>query len=137
MVFYVYWPNSFQILWLKWRWLHWWKGKLESYKRISYLLVPNLQKHKKWISLFANFLWLWKEYNQEFEDGNIQPSFGIEEFDIRGMMKGSNRIGQPDGKLDYDEFQNSIRKIPGIYEKFPGMSQFMSDFVDMFCNGTN
>ena len=52
-------------------------------------------------------------------------------------MKGSNRIGQPDGKLDYDEFQNSIRKIPGIYEKFPGMSQFMSDFVDMFCNGTN
>ena len=96
-----------------------------------------IRKHKKWISLFANFLWLWKEYNQEFEDGNIQPSFGIEEFDIRGMMKGSNRIGQPDGKLDYDEFQNSIRKIPGIYEKFPGMSQFMSDFVDMFCDGTN
>ena len=84
-----------------------------------------------------NFLSVQKEYNQEFDDRNIQPSFGLEEFDIRGMMKGSNGIDQPDGKLDYDEFQNSVRKIPGIYEKFPGMSQFMSDFLDMFCNGAN
>ena len=87
--------------------------------------------------IIVNFLSLLKEFNQEFEDRNIQPSFGIEEFDIRGMMERPNGIGQPDGKLDYDEFQNSIRKIPGIYEKFPGMSQFMSDFVDMFCNETN
>ena len=78
-----------------------------------------------------------QEYNQEFEDRNMQPAFGLEKFDVRGMIQGSNGINGPDGKLDYYEFSSSIRKIPGIYEKFPGMSQFMSDFLDMFCTEEN
>ena len=79
-----------------------------------------------------------QEFNQEFENRNIVPAFGIEEFDVHGMTIGSlDGINEPDEKLDYDEFLTSVRKIPGIYEKFPGISEFMSSFLDMFCNENN
>jgi len=79
-----------------------------------------------------------KEFNQEFENRNIVPAFGIEEFDVHGMTIGSlDGINEPDEKLDYDEFLTSVRKIPGIYEKFPGISEFMSSFLDIFCNENN
>ena len=71
----------------------------------------------------------------------MKPPFELDEFDglasVRGVIRSSNGINDKDGKLDYDEFINSIRKIPGIYGKFPGMSKFMSNFLDMFCNEDN
>ena len=53
----------------------------------------------------------------------------MEQLDVRG----DGTDNRPDGKLDYDEFISSARKIPGIHEKFPGISEFMSSFLDMFC----
>ena len=49
-------------------------------------------------------------------------------------MVDSNGMEGPDGKIDYDEFIKAARKIPGIHQKFPGISEFMSSFLDMFCS---
>ena len=57
----------------------------------------------------------------------------MEELDVGGMV-GPNGISKPDGKIDFDEFILSARKIPGIYEKLPGISEFMTSFLDMFCS---
>ena len=57
----------------------------------------------------------------------------MEEFDVSGMLDPSGVDG-PDGKIDYDEFILSARKIPGIHQSFPGISEFMSSFLDLFCS---
>ena len=66
-------------------------------------------------------------------DDSTRPTIGMEQFDVSGMVSASGVDG-PDGKIDYDEFVLSARKIPGIHQKFPGISEFMSSFLDMFCS---
>ena len=74
-----------------------------------------------------------QEYIQEFADQSATPILSLEEFDVNGMVD-SNGMEGPDGKIDYDEFIKAARKIPGIHQKFPGISEFMSSFLDMFCS---
>lgn len=74
-----------------------------------------------------------QEYIQEFSDQSTTPILSLEEFDVSGMVD-SNGMEGPDGKIDYDEFIKAARKIPGIHQKFSGISEFMSSFLDMFCS---
>jgi len=107
--------------------------------------ILNFEEFKNWYSTFIDRV-VFKyydangdgyidkmEYNQEFSDNTTKPAIGIEEFDVSGMVSPSGVDG-PDGKLDYHEFILSARKIPGIHQKFPGISEFMSSFLDMFCS---
>ena len=57
----------------------------------------------------------------------------MEQLDKGGMYDPSG-IDQPDGMIDFEEFMMSARKIPGIHRTFPGISEFMTSFLDMFCN---
>ena len=75
----------------------------------------------------------YQEYNQEFSDKSAEPLMDLKQFDVRGSFVLDGFPSAPDGKLDYHEFMLSVRKIPGIYEKFPGISKFMSSFLDLFC----
>ena len=78
-----------------------------------------------------------QEFNQEFSDKSTRPPLDLEEFDVGGDLGLDGTNSTPDGKIDYDEFISSARKIPGIHEKFPGISEFMSSFLDMFCDEDN
>ena len=65
-----------------------------------------------------------QEFTQEFADDSAEPIIGMDVFDDED---------EPDGKIDFEEFAMSARMIPGIHANFPGLSEFMSSFVDMFC----
>ena len=78
-------------------------------------------------------IFILQEFNQEFSDKSTKPPIDLEVLDVRGEYGLDGTNSGPDGKLDYDEFILSARKIPGIHEKFPGISEFMSSFLDLFC----
>ena len=74
-----------------------------------------------------------QEFTQEFADDSAEPIIGMDVFDVHGLAGPNGFEDEPDGKIDFEEFASSARMIPGIHANFPGLSEFMSSFVDMFC----
>ena len=74
-----------------------------------------------------------QEFTQEFADESAKPIIGIDVFDVHGAAGANGFDDEPDGKIDFEEFTLSARMIPGIHANFPGLSEFMSSFVNMFC----
>ena len=75
-----------------------------------------------------------QEFTQEFEDESAASLMDLDLFDTSGDYDYEGSADVPDGKIDFDEFKAAARKIPGIYGTFPGISDFMLAFLDMFCN---